>query len=75
MTSLNLTFTQIIRKTFKLGLRGGATLFIPFMNLPLFGVPFVGGFALHCGVLISIPLWIIWVQTIFAWVDDSLRWF
>ncbi len=72
MTTPDLTIIQIIRKTFKLGLRGGATFFIPLMTLPLFGIPFIGGIALQCGLLISIPLWIIWAQRIVAWIDDSL---
>lgn len=75
MNIKNLTPAQIIRKSLKLGLRGGATLFVPIFTFYFFkDIPIMEGLALQCGILIP-ALWVAWIQSILAWVDDSLRWF
>lgn len=66
---------NLLRKILKLvkyGLRGGATIFLPLITIPLLGGLF--GMAIQCGLLFRIPLLIIWIQTIFAWIDDIIRW-
>lgn len=68
---------KLVRKTIKYGLRGGATIFIPFVTFPLISnlwSPLGLGAALQCGLLLKIPLVVVWFQTVVAWIDDGLRW-
>lgn len=61
-------------QTLKLGLRGIATVFIPLFAFPIIGNFFGLGVFFQCGLLIRVPLIVVWIQTFFAWGDDILRW-
>jgi len=65
---------KILTKLLKYGLRGGATIFIPLVTIPLIGNVFGLGAYLQCGLAIKGPLIVFWFQTLVAWTDDILRW-
>lgn len=61
-------------KGIKYLMRGGATILIPIVAFPVFGNIFGFTALLQCGLLLRIPLIVVWVQTLVAWTDDILRW-